>query len=433
MTTNQPLGPEVLTPPAQSPTPHPLPGRTITLHPIQESHTEALWNLVGGTTDPQKVSVWTYLPEGPYSDSTYTEFEASIHQKTTSQDPLFYTILDNRTQKPQGWITLMSIVPEHLRLEIGNVLFAPELQRTTGATEAVYLLLRHAFEELGYRRVEWKCNDLNEGSKRAARRLGFVFEGVFREHMVVKGRNRDTAWFSLLRAEWEQGVKEGLEGWLHPGNFDETGKQRRGLEGMREASWGQHNTTATATAFLILDVQQGVTGQILDDDSTPERESYIDRLASVVKAARDKPIRIIHVKTAFRRGFPDLHLRNPSAQRVIPTGRYTEGHESVEFHPTVAPHENDIVTTKRRVSAFGGSDLEVVLRSSHIENLVVVGLITSGAVLSTVRQAADLDYGLTVLEDLCLDRDQEVHDVLMKKVIAKQADVVGSEEWLARL
>ncbi|KAB8259838.1 Isochorismatase-like protein [Aspergillus pseudonomiae] len=364
MTTNQPLGPEVLTPRAQPPTPHPLPGRTITLHPIQESHAGDLWELVGGATNPRKASVWTYLPEGPYPESTYPEFEASIHSKTTSKDPLFYTILDNRTLKPQGWITLMSIVPEHLRIEIGNVLFAPELQRTTGATEAVYLLLRYAFEELGYRRVEWKCNDLNEGK-------------------------------------------------LHSSD-----KSKR------------HNTMATA--FLILDIQQGVTGQILDD-STPERESNIRRLAFVVKAAREKSVWIVHVKTAFRRGFPDLHPRNPSAQRVIQTGKYIEGDESVEFHPAVALHENDIVITKRRVSAFGGSDLDVVLRSSRIENLVVAGLITSGAVLSTVRQAADLDYQLTVLEDLCLDRDQEVHDVLMNKVIAKQADVLGSDEWLARL
>ncbi|KAE8158536.1 Isochorismatase-like protein [Aspergillus tamarii] len=379
MTTNPAPGPEVLLPPAQPPTPYPLPGRTITLHPIEESHTQDLWNVVGGTTDPQKASVWTYLPEGPYPEDTYLDFATSIQNKTTSKDPLFYMILDHRTNKPQGWITLMSIVPEHLRLEIGNVLFAPELQRTTGATEAVYLLLRYAFEELGYRRVEWKCNDLNEGSKRAARRLG-------------------NNWILLTQTT------------------------------------RQHPTMATTkTALLILDIQKGVTGQILDGSTREREESYLQRLAFVVKTARERSIHIIHVKTAFRRGFPDLHPRNPSAQRVILTGKYTDGDESVELHPAVVPHENDIVTTKRRVSAFVGSDLDVILRSSHIENLVVVGFITSGAVLSTVRQAADLDYGLTALEDLCLDRDQEVHDVLMKKVIAKQADVVGSEEWIARL
>lgn len=134
----------------------------------------------------------------------------------------------------------MSIVPEQLRLEIGWVLFSPALQRTTGATEASYLLLKYAFEELGYRRVEWKCNALNEGSRRAAERLGFVFEGVFRQHMVVKGRNRDTAWFSMLREEWDcRGVKEALEDWLAEDNFDESGAQRRSLEGIREGLLGK--------------------------------------------------------------------------------------------------------------------------------------------------------------------------------------------------
>ncbi|KAE8393155.1 acyl-CoA N-acyltransferase [Aspergillus alliaceus] len=127
----------------------------------------------------------------------------------------------------------MSIVPEHLRCEIGWVLFSPGLQRTTGATEAAFLLLWYVFEELGYRRVEWKCNNLNGGSKRAAVRLGFTFEGVFREHMVVKGENRDTAWFSLLRREWEGAVREAFVGWLDGANFDEMGRQRRGLEAMR--------------------------------------------------------------------------------------------------------------------------------------------------------------------------------------------------------
>ncbi|KAE8385118.1 Isochorismatase-like protein [Aspergillus alliaceus] len=181
------------------------------------------------------------------------------------------------------------------------------------------------------------------------------------------------------------------------------------------------------TALLVLDVPKGVVSHV--SDATP----YVQRLAFVINAARTQSIQIIHVKTAFRPGYPDLHPRNPSAQRVIPLGKYFEGDESVEFHPTVAPHKEDIVTTKRRVSAFVGSDLEVTLRSSRIENLVVVGLIASGAALSTVRQAADLDYGLTVLEDLCLDRDQEVHELLMKKVIAKQANVVASKEWLAGL
>ncbi|KNG86628.1 GNAT family acetyltransferase [Aspergillus nomiae NRRL 13137] len=218
-----------------------LQGRTIDLIHLSPSHAEALWPLVGGTSDPNKASTWTYLPEGPYPEADFDKFQASVTTKCSSTDPLFYAIVD-KSQQVLGWITLMSIVPEQLRLEIGWVLFSPALQRTTGATEASYLLLKYAFEELGYRRVEWKCNALNEGSKRAAERLGFVFEGVFRQHMVVKGRNRDTAWFSMLKEEWDsRGVKEALEGWLAEENFDESGAQRRGLEGIKKEILGRNS------------------------------------------------------------------------------------------------------------------------------------------------------------------------------------------------
>ncbi|KAE8135636.1 acyl-CoA N-acyltransferase [Aspergillus pseudotamarii] len=234
-----PLGDSVNQPSAQPPTPKKLQGRTIDLIHLSPSHTEALWSLVGGTSDPTKASAWTYLPEGPYPETDFDKFQVSVTTKCNSTDPLFYAIVD-KTQKVLGWITLMSIVPEQLRLEIGWVLFSPALQRTTGASEASYLLLKYAFEELGYRRVEWKCNALNKGSRRAAERLGFVFEGVFRQHMVVKGRNRDTAWFSMLREEWDgRGVKEALEGWLAEDNFDESGAQRRGLEAIREELLGK--------------------------------------------------------------------------------------------------------------------------------------------------------------------------------------------------
>ncbi|KAB8079103.1 acyl-CoA N-acyltransferase [Aspergillus leporis] len=231
-TSTLPLGPKVTLPTAKTPTPETLPGQTITLTPLDESHIRDLWFLTGGDDNPQKSALWTYLPEGPHA--TLSSFTTSLTAKTTSTDPLFYTILSTTTSKPLGLISLLSIVPSQLRLEIGWVLFAPPLQRTTGATEAVYLLLRYAFEELGYRRVEWKCNALNEGSRRAALRLGFTFEGVFRQHMVVKGRNRDTAWFSVVGEEWvDGGVKGGLEGWLSEGNFDERGAQRRRLEDIR--------------------------------------------------------------------------------------------------------------------------------------------------------------------------------------------------------
>lgn len=179
------------------------------------------------------------MPDGPYPD--LPTFQTAITTKSTSTDPLFYAIIDAgkntpTSGKPLGYITLMRITPAHLTIEVGNVMFSAALQRTTGATESVYLLIKHAFEDLGYRRVEWKCDALNGPSRRAAVRLGFTFEGVFRQHMVIKGRSRDTAWFSVLRDEWEGGVGGGLERWLEEGNFGEDGGQRRSLgEVMGEA------------------------------------------------------------------------------------------------------------------------------------------------------------------------------------------------------
>jgi RimJ/RimL family protein N-acetyltransferase len=128
----------------------------------------------------------------------------------------------------------MRIVTEHGVIEIGHIWFAPILQRTRQATEAIYLLARHAFDDLGYRRFEWKCDSLNEPSRRAAERFGFIYEGVFRQHMVVKGRNRDTAWFSIVDGAWPA-VRAGFEAWLAPENFDEEGRQRRSLRDVREA------------------------------------------------------------------------------------------------------------------------------------------------------------------------------------------------------
>jgi RimJ/RimL family protein N-acetyltransferase len=122
----------------------------------------------------------------------------------------------------------MRIAPEFGVIEIGNIVFGPELQRTTAATEAIYLMARHAFDDLGYRRLEWKCNALNAASRNAADRLGFTFEGVFRQHMIVKGRNRDTAWYAVIDADWPP-IRAGLEAWLDPGNFDDDGVQRAGL------------------------------------------------------------------------------------------------------------------------------------------------------------------------------------------------------------
>jgi RimJ/RimL family protein N-acetyltransferase len=139
--------------------------------------------------------------------------------------------VERRSAKAVGWASYMRIEPAHRVIEVGNVMFSPALRRTTGATEAIYLMARNAFEALGYRRFEWKCNALNAASRRAALRFGFSFEGIFRQHMIVKGRTRDTAWFSMIDSEWPK-RKEAFETWLRPTNFDGEGRQKTSLSAL---------------------------------------------------------------------------------------------------------------------------------------------------------------------------------------------------------
>ncbi|PVH76319.1 GNAT family acetyltransferase [Cadophora sp. DSE1049] len=241
MSNFEPKGDLVSGPPALPPDPNKtLTGQhSISLIPLTKSHVPGLYASLGG---PQNDHLHTYMPAGPFH--TLESFSAHVDSLLTS--PIFfpYTIMSTSsspsepTEVPVGIITFMNIVPLHRTIEIGHVLYGTTLQRTPAATEANYLLMKYAFEELGYQRVEWKCNDWNEPSKRAAVRLGFVYEGTFRKHLVVKGRRRDTAWYSCLDDEWflegRGGVKGGLEGWLEKGNFDESGKQIRKLEEVRE-------------------------------------------------------------------------------------------------------------------------------------------------------------------------------------------------------
>lgn len=235
MASARPLGPPISYTPASLPSNKTLAGRTIHLEKLGPDHAISLFPLLVGTY-PSITPLWDYMLDGPYPD--LPTFQAAITTKSASSDPFFYAIIDARKNtptsgKPIGYLSLMRITPAHLTIEVGNVMFSAALQRTTGATEAIYLLMKYAFEELGYRRVEWKCDALNGPSRRAAIRLGFTFEGVFRQHMVVKGRSRDTAWFSVLRDEWEGGVGVGLERWLEEGNFGEDGGQMRSLEKVR--------------------------------------------------------------------------------------------------------------------------------------------------------------------------------------------------------
>jgi nicotinamidase-related amidase len=183
----------------------------------------------------------------------------------------------------------------------------------------------------------------------------------------------------------------------------------------------------SSTALLVMDVQQDIVSRFASDGG------YLARLGTAIAAAREDGHRVIYVAVGFRPGYPEVSPRNKSFGAIAGTGRFSEGDPGAAIHPAVAPAAGDVVVTKRRVSAFAGSDLDVVLRSAGIDTLVLTGIATSGVVLSTLRQAADLDYRLTVLADGCLDADPQVHDVLLGKVFPRQADVLTIAEWRAGL
>lgn len=171
-------------------------------------------------------AVWTYLPDGPYQSEAHLRRMLAWAQ--TSEDPLYFALVRLPEERPAGMACYLRITPEFGVIEIGHIWFGATLRRTTAATEAIFVLARHAFDDLGYRRLEWKCNALNAPSRRAAERFGFTFEGVFRKHMVVKGHSRDTAWYSITDDEWPP-IRAGFERWLDAENFDENGVQRRSL------------------------------------------------------------------------------------------------------------------------------------------------------------------------------------------------------------
>jgi RimJ/RimL family protein N-acetyltransferase len=210
--------------PAPRPKRTTLAGRYASLVPLHATaHAPDLWT--SGLNDAANDDLWLYLGDGPYRD--YALFEAAIAKKAASEDPLFYAIL-LPDGKAVGFCALMRIDPPNRVIEIGHILYTPLLQRTPAATEAMYLAAKYVFDGLGYRRYEWKCNNCNEPSKRAAARYGFQYEGLFRQHLIIKGRNRDTAWFSMLDTEWPA-RKAAFDEWLSPDNFDEQGGQRKAL------------------------------------------------------------------------------------------------------------------------------------------------------------------------------------------------------------
>ena len=207
-----------------------LDGRYVRLEPLDtERHGSALFS---ASQVPDADDKFRWLAENPVDDEA--AFLAWVKKSEASEDPLYFAVVDKASGKVAGRQTYMRIDTQNGVIEIGNIYWGPLIARKRAATEALYLFMRHAFADLGYRRFEWKCNNDNEPSKRAALRFGFAFEGVFRQHLIVKSLNRDTAWFSIIDKEWPA-LEKAYEAWLAPENFDADGQQRRKLETFQPA------------------------------------------------------------------------------------------------------------------------------------------------------------------------------------------------------
>lgn len=218
----EPIGPKIDWRPAKAPERVVHQGRYARLDPIDpERHGQDLYALAKGED-----RLWTYMGYGPFAD--LAQFRAWLAECAATSDPLFFAVIDEAGGRASGMVSYLRITPGQGGIEIGNIWFAPVLQRTRQATEAIFLMARQVFEGWGYRRLEWKCNALNAPSRRAADRFGFAYEGTFLQHMIVKGRNRDTAWFAMLDGQWPA-IRAGFERWLEPANFDADGQQRRSL------------------------------------------------------------------------------------------------------------------------------------------------------------------------------------------------------------
>lgn len=224
-----PVGFVVTASPAQVPQHITLPGKRVNLTPLEPQHAAQLYPQIGL---PAQAVLWDYLLVGPFADEA--SFNARFEEMLTTQPPgpVYYTLTAPGTGTALGFIALVDYDVVNNSVELGHVIFAPQIHKTAIGTEAIYLVARYVFDVLGYRRLTWKTNDFNAASKHTATRLGFRFEGLFRQHMIVKGHNRDTAWFSMLDKEWPA-VKRGFELWLDESNFDADGKQKKTLEDLR--------------------------------------------------------------------------------------------------------------------------------------------------------------------------------------------------------
>lgn len=231
MTTRSISGTEVqVLPAAGYPRRFPLEGDRVVLEPVDPKH-HAAELYTASHEDDKARRVWTYLPAGPFND--LSELRTWLQNCATALDHVFFALRDKASGRAGGMTSYLDIQPTMGVIEIGYIWFAPFIQRTPQATEAFFLMLCYAFDELGYRRMQWRCNALNETSRKAALRLGFTFEGIFYQHMIVKGRNRDTAWYSIVDHEWPR-IKANFRTWLSPENFDQDGNQKQSLRVLNE-------------------------------------------------------------------------------------------------------------------------------------------------------------------------------------------------------
>ena len=221
-----PIGPEVDTWPRPLPARQKFQGARVALEPLARRHAGELFEAAQFADDS-----FTYMSFGPWK--SVAEVEALIAGFYADPNAAFWAIRPVTTGRVTGFLSLMNIEPKNAAIELGNIWFGPELRRTRAATEAMFLLLRHAADDLGYRRLVWKCNALNEPSRRAALRLGFSYEGTLRAHMVVKGRERDTAMYSILAPEWPT-RRDAILSWLDEANFDAEGNAVRSLADIRK-------------------------------------------------------------------------------------------------------------------------------------------------------------------------------------------------------
>ncbi len=232
--TGLPIGPRLADPsPARLPERVVLEGRTCRLEPLHLRHRDDLFR---ASSPPDALRRFRYLADAPPASAS--EMEQWIAKAAASPDPMYWAVIDKRTGRCEGRQSLMRITPAHRVIEIGNIYWGPAISRTPVATEANYLFAKYVFDELGYRRYEWKCDALNAPSRRAAERFGFTYEGTFRRAIINKGRSRDTTWFAMIDEEWPR-LKIAYERWLAPGNFDTAGRQIAGLGALTAEALGR--------------------------------------------------------------------------------------------------------------------------------------------------------------------------------------------------